>query len=51
MEFALLAYYKVDKFSSKNLEHGERFAIMRVYELPPKLFLKMVVNLDSRYGM
>jgi hypothetical protein len=51
IEFALLAYYKVVKFSSKNFEHGDRLAIISVYELPPKLFLRSVVSLDSLYGI
>ena len=44
---ALEAYCKVDRFSSRNFYTGDRFAIIRQYELPPSEFLKMVVSLDS----
>jgi len=37
-------------FSSINLSLGERHAIMSVYELPPRLYLRSWVNLDSLYG-
>jgi hypothetical protein len=37
-------------FSSTYLSLGERHAIIRVYELPPRLYFKSCVSLLSRYG-
>lgn len=37
-------------FSSTYLSLGERHAIMRVYELPPRLYFKSWVSLLSLYG-
>ena len=45
---ALAAYYNVDKFSSKKRSAGERHAIIRVYEFPPRDCFKSEVSFDSR---
>jgi len=48
--FALLAYRRQFKLSSKLDDDGETHAIMSVLWFPPKLPFKRRVSLESRYG-
>ena len=51
IKLALVAYVSVLRFSSKNESEGERQAIIRQKELPPKLYFKRQVSLESLYGI
>lgn len=48
---ALLAYFREFKLSSKLLSAGLTHATISVLLLPPKLSCKILVNLESRYGI
>src|SRR3990167_1027668 len=51
MLFALSAYWRVDFVSSRHSADGDIVAIMHVFDFPPKLSCRSLVNLLSRKGM
>ena len=51
ISFALFAYLRVLWLSSKLLEQGDTFAIIRVWQLPPSESFNRRVSLESRNGM